>query len=122
MKVRTMTVVMTMLWMAAVALPVAQAPVTRANTIKVTATIQAIDSTTRTLTLRDDKGNEDTFSVGEGVKRFNELKVGQKVNITYYEGGHMMYIRPSAHAQLKDDLSKFIRQASRPGAVQTSMR
>jgi hypothetical protein len=80
--------------MAAVALPVAQAPVTRANVIKVTATIQAIDSTTRTLTLRDDKGNEDTFSVGEGVKRFNELKVGQKVNITYYESIVFQLLKP----------------------------
>jgi hypothetical protein len=34
----------------------------------------------------------------------------------------MMYIRPSAHAQLKDDIARFIRQASRPGAVQTSTR
>ena len=94
MKVRTTTLLVTMLWMAAVALPVAQAPVTKANVIKVTATIQAIDSTTRTLTLRDDKGNEDTFSVGEAVKRFNELKVGQKVNITYYESIVFQVLKP----------------------------
>ena len=69
MKVRTTTLLVAMLWMAAVALPAAQAPVTKSNMIKVSATIQAIDSTTRTLTLRDDKGNEDTFSVGDGVQR-----------------------------------------------------
>jgi carboxypeptidase C (cathepsin A) len=46
----------------------------------------------------------------------------RRVGITYYEGGHMMYIRPSAHAQLKDDITRFIRQASRSGAVQTSTR
>jgi hypothetical protein len=33
----------------------------------------------------------------------------------------MMYIRPSAHAQLKDDIARFIRDASRSGAV-TSTR
>jgi hypothetical protein len=94
MKVRTTMWLMTMLWMVAVALPVAQAPVTKANMIKVTATIQAIDSTTRTLTLRDDKGNEDTFSVGDGVQRFKELKVGQKVNITYYESIVFQLLKP----------------------------
>jgi carboxypeptidase C (cathepsin A) len=45
----------------------------------------------------------------------------RRVGITYYEGGHMMYIRPSAHAQLKDDIARFIRDASRSGAV-TSTR
>jgi hypothetical protein len=80
-----MTVLVGMLWTAAVALPVAQAPVTKANVVKISATIQAIDSTTRSLTLRDDKGNEDTFTVGPAVQRFNELKVGMRVRTTYYE-------------------------------------
>ena len=30
-------------------------------------------------------GNEDTFNVSQDVQRFNELMVGQKVNLTYYE-------------------------------------
>ena len=94
MKAQTTTVLVAMLWMAAVALPLAQAPVTKANVIKIDATIQAIDQTTRTLTLRDDKGNEDTFSVGESVQRFNELKVGQKVNITYYESIVFQVLKP----------------------------
>jgi carboxypeptidase C (cathepsin A) len=46
----------------------------------------------------------------------------RRVGVTYYEGGHMMYIRPSAHAQLKLDIARFIRQAARSGAVQTSAR
>jgi carboxypeptidase C (cathepsin A) len=31
-----------------------------------------------------------------------------RVQFAYYEGGHMMYTRPSEHRKLKDDLSKFI--------------
>jgi hypothetical protein len=89
-----MTVFAAMIWVTAAALPLAQAPVTKANVVKVSATIQAIDATTRTLTLRDDKGNEDTFSVGSGVQRFNELKVGQKVNITYYESLVFQLVKP----------------------------
>jgi carboxypeptidase C (cathepsin A) len=49
--------------------------------------------------------------------------ITKRVNVTYYEGGHMMYIRPSAHAQLKEDIARFIRDASRGGAArQTSTR
>jgi carboxypeptidase C (cathepsin A) len=39
----------------------------------------------------------------------------RRTSITYYEGGHMMYIRPSAHAQLKADIARFIRQGARAG-------
>ena len=63
----------------------AQEPITKSQSVSTTATIQAIDSTSRAITLRDEKGNEDSFSVGPGVKRFDELKVGDKVKFTYYE-------------------------------------
>ena len=89
-----LTVLAATMWVTAAALPQAQAPVTKANVVKVTATIQAIDATTRTVTLRDDKGNEDSFSVGPAVQRFNELKVGQKVNITYYESIVFQLVKP----------------------------
>lgn len=45
-----------------------------------------------------------------------------RIDITYYEGGHMMYIRPSAHAKLKEDIARFIRDASTAGRVETSTR
>jgi carboxypeptidase C (cathepsin A) len=31
-----------------------------------------------------------------------------RVSFTYYEAGHMIYIRPSEHRKLKDDIAKFI--------------
>jgi hypothetical protein len=60
-------------------------PVTKAASVTATATIQAIDSTARTITLRDEKGQEDTYTVGPDVKRFDEFKVGDTVKMTYYE-------------------------------------
>jgi hypothetical protein len=74
----------TMVWAVAAASQ-AQEPVTKANVMHVSATITAIDSTNRMVTFRDDQGNEDTFTVGPAVQRFDELKVGQTVNFTYYE-------------------------------------
>jgi Cu/Ag efflux protein CusF len=59
--------------------------VAKANAVTAVATIQAIDSTTRSVTLRNDKGEEDTFQIGPDVKRFDEFKVGDKVRMTYYE-------------------------------------
>jgi carboxypeptidase C (cathepsin A) len=31
-----------------------------------------------------------------------------RVSFTYYEAGHMIYIRPSEHKKLKADIAKFI--------------
>jgi len=62
-----------------------QQPITRATSSTSTATIQAIDSTDRTVTLRDASGEEDTYSIGPQVTRFDELKVGDTVKMTYYE-------------------------------------
>jgi Cu/Ag efflux protein CusF len=72
----------------------AQEPVSKVNVLKINATIQAIDSSTRAITLRDDMGNQDTFTVSDAVTRFNELKVGQKVNITYYESIVFQVLKP----------------------------
>ena len=63
----------------------AQQPVTKTASVSATATIMAIDKTGRMVTLKDEKGVEDTVSVGPEVKRFDELKVGDKVKITYTE-------------------------------------
>jgi carboxypeptidase C (cathepsin A) len=35
--------------------------------------------------------------------------ISDRVSFAYYEGGHMMYIRPSAHKALKEDVARFIR-------------
>jgi len=63
-----------------------------------TATIQAIDQTSRTITLRNDKSEEDTYSVSPAVARFNELKVGQKVRMTYYESMVFQVLKPGQTA------------------------
>jgi Cu/Ag efflux protein CusF len=76
----------------------AQQPITKANSVTATATIQAIDTTSRLITLRDDKGEEDTFSVGPAVTRFNELKVGDKVRMTYYESIMLQLLKPGDKA------------------------
>jgi Cu/Ag efflux protein CusF len=72
----------------------AQGTVAKANMVKVNATITAIDPATRTVTLKDEKGNEDTYTVSDAVQRFNELKVGQMIAITYYESMVLQVLKP----------------------------
>jgi hypothetical protein len=50
-----------------------------------TAKVEAIEHSTRTLTLRDPKGDLRTVKVPEDVKRFSDIKVGDTITATYYE-------------------------------------
>ena len=76
----------------------AQQPITRGNVVTATVTIQAIDSKTRNVTLRNDRGEEDTYTVSSAVTRFNELKVGDKVRMTYYESIVLQLLKPGDKA------------------------
>ena len=49
-----------------------------------------------------------------------DAAVTSRVSWGYYEAGHMIYIRPSAHKALKADLVKFIRGNSGTGAAATN--
>jgi Cu/Ag efflux protein CusF len=72
----------------------ARQTVTKSDSVSATATVQAIDKANRLVTLRDEKGVEDTMVVGPAMKRFDELKVGDKVKVTYYESLVMQVRKP----------------------------
>ena len=57
----------------------ADKPITR------TATIEAIDRSARLITLKGPEGNLETIYADQNVRRFDELKVGDKVTATYFE-------------------------------------
>jgi hypothetical protein len=59
---------------------------TARRTAKATATITAIDATTRTVTLKAKSGETQTFKVGPEVKRFDEFAVGDVIKIEYEQG------------------------------------
>ena len=50
-----------------------------------TATVEAIEAATRTVTLKKPDGTYVTTVAGPDIKRFEEIKVGDKVNARYYE-------------------------------------
>ncbi len=63
----------------------AQKPVSESAAVTETFTIDAIDHTSRMVTLRDATGETDTIYCGPEVERFHALKVGDKVTFRYYE-------------------------------------
>jgi hypothetical protein len=58
---------------------------TATRTHKLTATVTAIDPATRTVTLKGAKGNEKQVALPDDVRNFDQLKVGDVVNIEYKE-------------------------------------
>ncbi len=66
----------------------AQAQVTKTVTGEqktVTATVEAIERSTRTVTLKEQNGQYTEISVPADVKRFDTMKIGDKITAKYYE-------------------------------------
>ncbi len=63
----------------------AQKAVSEGDVVELTAEITAIDHDARIITLEDDEGDMESLYAGPEIKRFNELKVGDKVTFRYYE-------------------------------------
>jgi Cu/Ag efflux protein CusF len=91
--------------------------VTKQNKITATATIKAIDQATRSVTLRTENGDEDTFTVGPEVTRFNELKVGDTIKATYYESLVFQLRKPGAPAATAGAVAGGGRLKDAPGAA-----
>jgi hypothetical protein len=75
---------------AAVVMTGARMAVAQSKTIKAemrveTGTVEAIEASTRTVTLKKTDGTFVTTIAGSEVKRFDEIKIGDKVTARYYE-------------------------------------
>jgi hypothetical protein len=72
----------------------AQAKTVRAEMRTETATVEAIEAASRTLTLKKPDGTMVNTVAGPEVKRFDEIKVGDKVTAKYYETVVLRLKRP----------------------------
>jgi len=71
--------------LAALAVAQEKKPMEASDLQSITATVEAVDSSKREVTLKGPKGNVVVISVPESVKRFPEIKVGDLVNVKYME-------------------------------------
>ena len=63
----------------------AQSRTITGETLTITATIEAIDATSRVLTVKNTDGTYESIVAPPGMTRFNQLKVGDKITARYYE-------------------------------------
>ena len=60
-------------------------PAVRENLVQKTATVEAIDQASRVVKLRTEDGNTSTIVVDPEVRNLPQVKVGDKVVVSYYE-------------------------------------
>ena len=72
----------------------AQSKTVRSEMRTDTATVEAIEASTRTLTLKKADGSYLTTVAGPDVTRFAEVKLGDTVNVRYYENVIVRVKRP----------------------------
>jgi Cu/Ag efflux protein CusF len=107
---------------AILALPLAaraQKPVTQTEAVELTTKIEAIDRTSRMVTLKDKDGALETIYCGPEVKRFDELKVGDTVTFRYQESIAYAIRKPGQPgAPAASGEPKVVRsQGARPGGT-----
>jgi hypothetical protein len=97
----------------------AQTVSTTKKSVTETATIQSIDQTARTVTLKKKDGTTQTVDAGPEVKRFDELKVGDVVTARYYESVIYQVAKPgtSQAPTPSDQRAKTPGSGERPGGT-----
>lgn len=97
----------------------AQKPVVETQSIEMTATIEAIDHKERLITFKDKDGEVETIYAGPEVKRFSELKVGDTINLRYYESTAFVIRKPGqpAAAPASGDTKVVPGVGPKPGAT-----
>jgi hypothetical protein len=73
----------------------------KAQLVSVTAKVEAINQTTREVTLKGPLGNVVTFTVDKRVTRLNEVKVGDEVIADYYVSWAAEFRAPTAEEKAK---------------------
>jgi len=85
MRLRLSSVMLTAAITATNAVVGAQSKVLPGETTTITATVEAIDATTRTLTVKGPAGKLVPITVPKTVERFDEIKVGDTITARYYD-------------------------------------
>jgi hypothetical protein len=87
-----------------------------------TGTVEAIDYTGRVMTLKDESGELTTIDVPKEVKRFEAIKVGDKVSATYYDSVSVRLKEKGEKAVDKDSMGMTPTAGAKPGGVVATQR
>jgi hypothetical protein len=87
-----------------------------------TVTVEAIEQSTRTLTVKNDKGIYETIQAGPDVTRFSALKVGDKITVRYYDNVVVRVKKPGESAVDVDSAALTRAQGQRPAGTAATQR
>jgi len=99
----------------------AQTKTLQGESVTMTATVEAIDQGTRTVTVKDDKGIYETIQAPPEMKRFSELKVGDKITARYYQNVVIRMKKPG-EAPVDVDSAALTRSEGTPGVTAAAQR
>ena len=93
------------------------------NTITVQGTVEAVDHTARTLTIRSQQGAVTALDVPANATRFDQVKVGDPVTATYFDRISVR-IKPAGEATVDQTIEPTVTATpgSLPGATRTKQR
>jgi len=98
------------------------AQVTQSQTITLSGTVETIDQSRRTLNVKKTDGTFETVEVPASAKRFDELKVGDKVTVTY-NNTVSARLKPPGEAAVDTGLQgSTMGQEARPGGTSVVQR
>ena len=98
------------------------AQVTQSQTITLSGTVETIDQSRRTLNVRKTDGTFETVEVPASAKRFDELKVGDKVTVTYNNTVSARLKPPGEAAVDTGRQGSTMGQEARPGGTSVVQR
>ncbi len=110
---------------AAIILPavaIAQIKTVPGESITVTATVTALDRSTRMMTLKAPDGALTTTTVPAEVKRFDEIKVGDTITAKYTENVILRVMKPGEAAVNSATSGLSANPGARPSATATAQR
>ena len=99
----------------------AQSKTLEGESITKTFTVEAIEQSTRTMTVKDEKGIYETLQAPSGLTRFSELKVGDKITARYYENVVVRLKKPGEPA-VDVDSAALTRTTEKVGGTAATQR
>jgi hypothetical protein len=100
----------------------AQSRTIQGESITTTVTIEAIEQSTRILTVKDEKGVYEMVQAPAGMTRFSSLKVGDKVTLRYYDNVVVRLKRPGEAAVDVDSAALTRAPGNAPGGTAATQR
>jgi hypothetical protein len=100
----------------------AQSKTVTGETKTVTATIEAIEQSSRSVTLKKDDGEYVTVVAPREVTKFNQMKVGDKLTIKYYENIVLRLKKPGEKDVDADSAALTPSTNVKPGATAATQR